>query len=140
MVNTALSAYGFKVPISQADAKLACVGIVEQLAADLSMAANSAGRFFSEKALASGQSRFRAIQNDVLAWAESMAGGLEAMGAARTIPSNEYAIDSRGSDSVGDATSPIFQRKGFGNRFQDWDKTYRQEAGGNDNRFDPDGF
>jgi hypothetical protein len=138
-LNTALSAAGFKIPITQADAKLACQQVVEQLTADLAQAANSAGRFYSERALKSGLSPFKAIQGDILAWAESMAGGLEAMGAARTIAANEYAIGSRDSDSVGDPTAPIFQRKGFGNKFQDWDQTYKIEGGGNNINLDPDG-
>ena len=123
MVNTGLAAYGFSIPVTQPDAVLSITSTVEQLVAELCQAANSAGRFFSDRALQAGISPWKAIRLDVQAWIQASAGGLEALGAARTIESNEVRIGFRDSDSTGQPTAPIFQRRGFGNQFQDWDQS-----------------
>lgn len=49
-----------------------------------------------------------------------MAFGLEQMGADRAVDEAE-SIGFRGYDQAGDEIRPIFQRKGFGNRFDNWD-------------------
>lgn len=121
ILNTALAKYGFVVPITTNRGKLVTASIVEELVADLVAYANSKGRFMTEKFSDSGLSVWRAIRNDLDAWVLEYAPGLEQDGAARTA-SNVDEIGFRSSNERGEATFPIFQRDGFGNRFQDFDK------------------
>jgi hypothetical protein len=118
-INVALAAAGFAIPITQADAKEAVAGIVIEAVVDLCHAANSAGRFFTEQALERGVSPMRAIRGEMSAWVEEQAEGLELLGATRTRASTA-GILYRDTDEDGDGVGPIFQRKGFGNRFTDW--------------------
>lgn len=120
LLNTALAARGFTVPLTQADAVLAAKSLVEQLVSDLAHAANSSGRFFSERFLERGVSHWAVIRTDISNWVQEYASGLEELGEDRGAPASTD-IGFRSSDQGGDATSPIFQRKGFGNSFQDWD-------------------
>lgn len=121
LLNTALAKRGFTVPLTQADAVLAAKSLVEQLVSDLVQAANSSGRFFSERFLERGVSNWSVIRNDISNWVEEYASGLEELGESRG-SSSSTDIGFRGSDNSGDETAPIFQRKGFGNDFQNWDQ------------------
>ena len=121
LLNTALAKRGFNVPLTQADAVLAAKSLVEQLVSDLAQAANSSGRFFSERFLERGVSNWSVIRNDISNWVEEYASGLEELGETRGAP-NATDIGFRNSDQAGDATAPIFQRKGFGNTFENWDR------------------
>lgn len=120
LLNTALAKRGFVVPMTQADAVLAAKSLVEQLVSDLAQAANSSGRFFSERNLDRGVSNWAIIRNDISNWVEEYAGGLEQLGASR---GSAIATDIgyRSSDNGGNSTAPIFQRNAFGNTFKDWD-------------------
>ena len=80
-LNVALSASGFVIPVTQADAKLACAGIVVNAVADLAHFANSAGRFYSDKALEGGISPWKSIYDEMNAWAASMTPGFILLGA-----------------------------------------------------------
>lgn len=84
MVNLALASRGFATPITDADVTPAIDGFVNAMAADLVHAANSTGRFYSERALENGVSPIKVINNDVIAWVDSMAHGLELLGASRS--------------------------------------------------------
>lgn len=119
ILNTSLAAEGFEIPLKQADAKVACAGIVIEAAADLCHAANSAGRFFTDTALARGVSPLRAIRREIDEWVKEQAAGLESLGAARS-RTLLGSILSRDTDESGEDIFPIFQRKGFGNTFTDW--------------------
>jgi hypothetical protein len=94
MVNMALATSGFAVPITDADVTPALDGFVNAMTADLVHAANSTGRFFSERALENGVSPIKAINNDVIAWVENMAAGLVVLGATRSSPSHGLVITS----------------------------------------------
>ena len=120
VLNVALAKYGFVIPITTSRGVLVASSIVEQLVADLVAYANSKGRFLSEKFTQSGLSVWRAICNDLDLWVLEYAPGLEQDGAERT-SSNIDEIGFRDANERGDPTFPIFQRDGFGNRFQDWD-------------------
>lgn len=120
LLNTALAARGFSVPLTQADAVLSAKSLVEQLVSDLAHAANSSGRFFSERFLERGVSHWYAIRSDINSWVEQYASGLEELGEARGAPT-ATEIGFRSTDNSGERTDPIFQRKGFGNRFDNWD-------------------
>lgn len=121
LLNTALAKRGFNVPLTQADAALAATSLVEQLVSDLAQAANSSGRFFSERFLERGVSNWAVIRNDISAWVEEYASGLEELGETRGAASATN-IGYRSTDASGQETAPIFQRKQFGNRFEDWDR------------------
>lgn len=121
ILNTALRKYGFVVPITTDRGQLVAASIVEELVADLVAYANSKGRFLTEKFRESGMSVWRAIRNDIDAWVVEYSPGLEQDGAAREA-SNVDEIGFRDSNERGESTFPIFQRDGFGNHFQDWDK------------------
>lgn len=121
ILNVALRKYGFVVPLKSDRAQLIAASIVEELVADLVAYANSKGRFLTEKFTEKGMAVWRAIRDDIDAWVLEYAPGLEQDGEDRTT-SNVDEIGFRSTDERGNPTSPIFQRDGFGNRFQDWDK------------------
>ena len=120
ILNTALAKRGFTIPLTQATAVLAAASLVEQLVSDLAQAANSSGRFFSERFLERGVSNWAVIRNDISNWVEEYASGLEELGVQRGSPS-ATEIGFRAVDEGGNATNPIFQRKQFGNDFENWD-------------------
>jgi hypothetical protein len=119
-LNVILAGAGFQIPITQADAKAACGQIVVEAVTDLCHAANSAGRFYTERALERGVSPMKVLRQEMKDWVEDQAEGLELLGATRTRASTA-GILFRDGDESGNATAPIFQRSGFGNTFQDWD-------------------
>jgi hypothetical protein len=118
-LNVILAGAGFSIPITQETAKAAIAAIVVEAVADLCHAANSAGRFYTERALERGVAPMRVIRQEMSSWVEDQADGLELIGAVRTRASTA-GILYRDTDEGGDPTSPIFQRNGFGNRFNDW--------------------
>jgi hypothetical protein len=120
MLNTILAGAGFSIPIEQADAVLMLGEIVAGGVADLCHAANTTGRFYSEKMLDSGKAPLSILRAEMAAWVEEQADGLELLGAART-RSPAASILYRDTDEAGNATGPIFQRSAFGNLFEDWD-------------------
>lgn len=121
MADTALGTQGFVTPITDTEAVSVVTMIVEQLVSDLAKAANNTGRFFSENSLKSGVSFWKKIAEDLNGWAEMYAPGLEELGAARG-DSNLMSMGYRSEDEAGDEIDPIFQRKAFGNTFQNWDE------------------
>ena len=119
-LNVMLANAGFAIPITDADAAAACGQIVVEVVVDLCHAANSTGRFYTDKALSRGESPMRVLRQDMADWVEAMAAGLALLGATRTYSTLE-GIAFRDTDNSGNATSPIFQREAFGNVFTDWD-------------------
>lgn len=120
LLDTALAIHGFTNPLTETKAVNAATSIVEQLVSDVAKGANNTGRFFSENMIKSGVSFWRVITNDLNDWVEQYAPGLEENGAARG-DSNQFSIGYRAQDEAGDDVHPIFQRKGFGNHFENWD-------------------
>lgn len=120
-VNTVLAKAGFAIPVTQEDAKLVIAAKVVEGVVDLCHAANSAGRFFTEKALERGTSPLRAIHSEMKSWAEDMTAGFAALGVARNTP-DAAQVAFRETDESGDVVPPLFQRDAFSNRSQDWDK------------------
>lgn len=120
VMNTALAGQGFAVPVTQADAVLAIKSFVVEAVTDLAHAANSAGRYFTDAALQRGVSPMASIRKEILSWVESFAEGLESLGAARTGETGGGEVLFRANDEGGNEITPIFQRKGFGNSFDNW--------------------
>jgi hypothetical protein len=112
MVNVALATSGFATPITDADALPALNGFVESMVADLVASANSAGRFFSDRALEVGMSPIRTINADVKAWVKDNVAGLEAMGATRSTSDTDQ-IGYRDVDSNGNEVDALFKRENF---------------------------
>lgn len=121
-VNSILSEYGFDTPITTpADVNAALDGFVNQEVASIVLGIVGSGRFGpSSKAL---QTRGYAgmIHDDIREFIESNKTGFELLGASRSRQTAE-AIGARETDVGGDEVHPIFQRKGFGNRFENWDE------------------
>lgn len=85
VVDVALAQNGFTVPITQADALLSVSGMVEAVTADMCHAANSSGRFFSERALNAGVSPMMVIRKELNAWVMENAAGFEKLGVTREV-------------------------------------------------------
>jgi len=84
LLNIALNGSGFTTPVTNADAILILQAWVEQAVADLCAYANSAGRFFTEKALERGVSPMVSIRREVTDWIVSITESLIAAGVAHT--------------------------------------------------------
>lgn len=121
MLNIALDNYGFVVPLTAARAIKAASQVVEGYVSDLARYANNNGRFMTEAFAKENVSVWEQIRLDINDWVQLYAPGLEAGGATRT-ESNVYKIGTRSHDAAGEEIFPIFQRKGFGNRFDNWTK------------------
>ena len=120
ILNTALGNHGFKTPLSSAKSKKAADLIVNRIVSDLVDYAKSKGRFISAGFQKGTLSIFQAIVNDVDAWIGLYAPGLEANGDERS--GTSIRIGYKSVDDSGKEVSAIFQRKAFGNVFEDWDK------------------
>lgn len=85
MVDLALGSEGFSIPVDQANAVKALNEIVNALVSDLVHAANSSGRFFTERVLETGKSQMAIINADILSWVVAHTDGLIAMGVPHTV-------------------------------------------------------
>lgn len=110
--NVLLAEAGFKVPITQADAKLMIDEFVVEAVADLCHYANGSGRFYSDRAIDSGRAPSSIIRTEFAAWIEEHAEGLEKIGATRTV-STIGMILTKKTDSAGSEIDPLFKRTGF---------------------------
>lgn len=118
VMNTYLSEAGFTIPLTVATNTAAL--FVTGAAADMCHYVNNAGRFYTERALEIGFNPIQVISKEIARWVEQHAEGLENRGEART-KGGLSDIGYRGTDESGDEITPIFQRKGFGNRFDNFD-------------------
>jgi hypothetical protein len=118
LVNAVLASNGFKIPITQADARLAITVFVEQEVAAIAEGINGSGRF-GPTTKTPGKSRFQIIMEDISAFVLEHADGFENLGAERTQPTG-MEILTRGADAAGKESFPIFQREAFGNVFENW--------------------
>jgi hypothetical protein len=113
MANILLAEKGFAVPVVQADCVLALQSVVVGAVNDLCQAANSAGRFFTDRALESGIDPMKVISNQMADWIGDHAEGFEAIGAARSV-ATVGGIGYRDGDDDGNSVSPLFGRNAFG--------------------------
>ena len=121
VVNSILAQNGFStIPVTQADAKLMLDYFVNEEVAAICEGVNGSGRFGPTAKRGGNRGRFAVIVEDVQAFIEAHAVGIERLGVPR--PSEPLAgISYRDTDEGGDDTAPIFQRGAFGNIFKDWD-------------------
>jgi hypothetical protein len=117
LVNISLAAQGFAVPVTQADAKRGIDSIVNQLVSDLPHAANTSGRFFSERALNGGLSVWAQIRKDIDDWVSMSATGLAALGAER-VTESQMTVGFRNGNDDGEMVSPLFTRDQYGRDVQ----------------------
>ena len=83
IVDLALANNGFVTPVIADDVLPALSNYVQSLVADLCHAANSSGRFFTEKFIERGGSPMNVILKDVDNWVSGKSAGLDAMGVPR---------------------------------------------------------
>ncbi len=114
-MNVCLAGAGFVIPVTQDDAKTAIRSIIQEGAAELCRAANSAGRFFTDRALEAGTDPKRAIRREIAGWVNEHATGLERILAARKT-SNASQVGFQETDPNGNEVKPFFSRSQFGNR------------------------
>jgi hypothetical protein len=115
-LNSLLAKAGFRIPISQADAKMSCDQIIAEIVTELCHAKNNTGRFFTDRALERGVAPMKVLRQEMADWVEANAVGLANLGATRLIP-DAGQVAFRDTDESGDEIHPIFQRDGFGNSF-----------------------
>jgi hypothetical protein len=113
LLDVALATEGFAVPITAATITPMLSILVNVETCDLVNAANSAGRFYTEKALEFGISPMNVIRKDILAWVSDNAAGLVAMGAVRSVP-DAGQVAYRDVDDDGNEIDPLFQRHSWG--------------------------
>ena len=107
LLNIALAGESFTVPITQSDAILSCVSLVAETVRDMVAAANSTGRFFSERSLKSNLSMLAQIRRDITEWVESNASGLEEIGATR----NNSLLGQIATNDTD--VAPLFEREQY---------------------------
>lgn len=119
IANGKLAELGFVIPISDTDVVPMLDLFVNEEVAALVEGVNGSGRF-GPSARKPGAGRYQMILDDVSAYLEGIAVGLERLGAAR---SNVLTagLSGRTVDERGNATFPLFQRDSFGETFKDWD-------------------
>ena len=120
ILNTILATYGFNPPLTKPNSLLAADFIVNRITADLVDYARSKGRFVSAGFVKGGMSVWQAVMNDISAWVQENAPGLEANGEDRG--GTALKIGVRSHDENGSEMFPIFQREAFGNKFDNWSK------------------
>ena len=112
LLDASLASEGFVTPVTDDEAKAPLKLFTQSLVAKLAHQANKMGE--------PDMGWFGKLQKDVSAWVTENAIGLENMGANRAAQLTDTVAFSD-TDQAGDKVNPIFQRKGFGNVFQDWD-------------------
>ena len=80
MMDLALSNAGFVVPVTVSAAVGAITPYVQALVADLCHAANSSGRFFTERIIERGMSPMIIVQQNINGWVEDNTQGLMNLG------------------------------------------------------------
>lgn len=120
-LNICLQSEGFSTPVTLEAAKYALDGFVDSMVAAACEGVNGSGRFGPTAKTPGGMGRFHnTLSKEACEFVADMAAGLERMGVTR---SNNFAegIAFRDTDESGARVIPLFQRKGFGNKPENWD-------------------
>lgn len=119
ILNAMLAAEGFSTPISDTEVANICTHFVNQEVAAICEGVNGSGRF-GPSGKRPRKSRFDILMDEVEGFVKRNSTGFTRLGATRSI-STVGTIMTRSTDEAGDDVVPIFQRKGFGNIFAEWD-------------------
>jgi hypothetical protein len=120
-LNIFLQDEGFSTPVTLENALPALDGFVDSMVAAACEGVNGSGRFGPTAKTPGGMGRFHnTLSKEACEFVHNMAAGLERMGVTR---SNNFAegIAFRSTDESGATVAPLFQRKGFGNKPDNWD-------------------
>jgi len=121
IVNGLLAQMGFSIPVTASDVTLILKQLVSETVATMVEGIRGSGRYApNSKAIANRGSVIKVVTLDLKEALEAMEFGFEVLGADKS-EDNAEGIKYRGSDEGGSDTFPIFQRRGFGNSFTDWD-------------------
>jgi hypothetical protein len=120
LLNSILAQNGFSIPVTDTDAVLMLDYFVNEEVAAIVEGINGSGRFGPTAKRGGSRGRFALVVEDVQNFIEGNAIGLERLGATRTYDPIA-GISYRATDEGGNAVSPIFQRKAFGNTIKEWD-------------------
>lgn len=122
MANGCMANLGFSIPVTDADVVLILKQLVSETVAVLVEGIRGTGRYAPSSKAIQNRGVMTVVYQDICQTLESMAFGLEQLGADRSLD-EAASIGFRGFDERGNATSPIFQRGAFGNTFKDWDSS-----------------
>ena len=115
LLDSIMSEYGFDVPVTDAEVVEILTLFTQDEVAAIAEGINGSGRF-GPTTKGPGQSRFQLITEDVQAFVESNATGMERMGASRT---QQVNILYRNTDEAGLNPTPIFGRRDYGESYTD---------------------
>ena len=120
LVNGCLASLGFSVPVTQSDAKLIMDNIVIEHVTFLVEGVRGTGRYAPQSKLIAKRSPIAIISEEIKDFLEGISPGLEDLGASRTTSVMGRVI-FRGEDNAGNTIYPVFTRKSFNNKNQNWD-------------------
>ena len=116
-----LEAEGFSTPVTLEKPKRALDGFVNSMVAAACEGVNGSGRFGPTAKAPGGMGRFHnTLSKEACEFVHDMAAGVERVGVAGA---HNFAsgIAFRDTDESGAQIVPLFQRKGFGNKTDNWD-------------------
>lgn len=111
LLNTILAANGFATPVTQTSVVKMLTLFVEQEVAMMCEGVNGSGRF-GPNVKTGNAGNYTLILNDINKFIQSIAVGMERMGATRSY-SAVSGIGYRSTDEDGNAVNPLFQREAF---------------------------
>lgn len=120
LLNSILAEAGFTVPVTDNNVKDALDFFVNQEVASICEGVNGSGRFGPTSKQVGKQGRFALMLEDVKAFVEGNKAGFERLGAERSYDATS-SIAYRDSDESGEAVTPLFERKAFGDDVMEWD-------------------
>ena len=121
VVNGMLAKYGFTIPVSEDDSKLALDLFVNMEVASIVEGVNGSGKFGPTTKKGGGKGRWAVLYEDVAEFIKAFAAGLEAMGATRTGATTLKGLAYMEQDNQGNDVFPMRVRQEFGNTFKEWD-------------------
>jgi len=121
VVNSFLAESGFSIPVTDTDVINSVIPFIEQEVASIVEGVNGAGRFGPTAKPSGKRGRWALIMDDAETFVKANAAGFERLGATRAQDFTD-SVAVRSTDEVGDTINPIFQRKQYGNAFQNWDQ------------------
>lgn len=113
LADLALASEGFTVPVIQITAIKALDIMVNALVSDLVHAANSSGRFFTDRLLETGKSPMAIINADIQDWVIKKTDGLVAMGVPHTIDVGDQGAFSMQMTRHGGTSTEEYARPRF---------------------------